>query len=165
MNEMLTSWWQSVQDTIAPLRQRWLLLAPREQQLLRLLGIFVVLLALIYGIWLPSRHAAENARQQYVNNRALLMQLQKSIPVSRRNSSAGSMLGNVSALANANNLALSRIQPEGNDQVRVWVDKADFNIVAAWLTKLAEQGVDLREAQVEKQGDGNGISARFVLSR
>ena len=76
----------------------------------------------------------------------------------------GSMLANVSAMAASSNLPLNRIEPDGDNQVRVWVEKVDFNVAAAWLAKLSDQGVSLRETQIERQSD-NGIAGRFVLAR
>lgn len=166
MNEVLASLQQSWQESTAPLRQRWLLLAPREQRLLRVLAIFFGILVLIYLVWLPSRTAAQNAQRQYESNRELLMQLQQNArPSSTGVMASGSLLGNVSSAAMASSLTLSRIEPEGDDQVRVWVEKADFNAVAGWLAKLSAQGLRLQEAQVEKQAEGAGVSARLVLTR
>lgn len=167
MSEFVSNLKQGWQESMAPLRQRWLLLAPREQQMLRVLGIFFALLILVYGIWLPSRHAAERARQQYESNRALLMQLQASSGATVHSTAAmgGSLLGNVSTAAGSSGLTLTRIEPEGDSQVRVWVEKADFNAVARWLAVLSSQGLRLQEAQVEKQSEGSGVSARLVLVR
>lgn len=166
MSEFVSHLKQSWQESMAPLRQRWRLLAPREQQMLRVLGIFGALLLLVYGIWLPSRHAAENAQRQYESNRELLMQLQASGSVVHNPvAMGGSLLGNVSAAAGNSNLTLSRIEPEGDSQVRVWVEKADFNAVARWLAVLSSQGLRLQEAQVEKQSEGGGVSGRLVLVR
>lgn len=167
MSAVLENLRQSSREALAPLRQRWLLLAPREQQALRLLGIFAALLILVYGLWLPSRHAADNARSRYESNRDLLLLMQANNGHLQAGGSVatGSVLALASDTASGSNLSLSRIEPEGDDQVRVWVEKADFNAVASWLARLASQGVSLREAQVERQSDGNGVSARFVLSR
>lgn len=167
MNAIMESLRKSWQESAAPLRQRWLLLAPSEQRALRILGAFLGIVVFIYGVWLPSRHAAENARAAYENNRELLAWMQTAAKHLEGGSAAasGSILGVVSNQAAASGLALSRIEPEGDARVRVWLDKADFNVAAGWLGKLAGQGVKLEEVQIEKQGDGSGISGRFVLAR
>lgn len=168
MNAFLLSLQESWQESTAPFRQRWLMLAPREQHVLKILGIFSAVFLLVYGLWLPSRHAAQNARAQYESNRELLQRMQSSagqLGSSNGVMTGGSVLGGVSAAANNEGLTLSRIEPEGEGQVRVWVERADFNKVAAWLAKLSSQGIKLQEAQAEKQSDGKGVSARFVLSR
>ncbi len=168
MSELMTSLQQSWQEAVAPLRQRWLMLTARDQQFLRVLGIFIAGLVLVYGIWLPSRAAAAKAELQYEQNRELLATLRSSSgsPAAGSASAAtGSLLVLASDTAASSSLTFSRIEPEGDAQVRVWVDRADFNTVAAWLARLSAQGVKLQEAQAEKQGDGRGVSARFVLTR
>lgn len=167
MNTFLTNLQQSWQESMTPLRQRWLLLAPREQQSLKVLGVFAAGLILVYGIWLPSRHAAQNAQARYASNLELLQSIQASAGQFSGNRSAGtgSVLGIVSNAASAQGLALNRIEPEGEDLTRVWLERADFNTVATWLAALSTQGIKLQEFQAEKQSDGKGVSARLVLSR
>lgn len=168
MSEGMASLRQSWQEALAPLRQRWLMLTPRDQQFLRVLGISIVLVILVYGIWMPSHKAALKAQAQYEQNRELLAQLRSHGGQAGNNAGAatgGSLLVLASDAAASSALVFSRIEPEGDAQVRVWVDRADFNAVAEWLGKLSTQGVKLQEAQAEKQGDGHGVSARFVLTR
>ncbi|MDF2447016.1 MAG: epsM [Moraxellaceae bacterium] len=165
MSEALQNLRQSWREATAPLHQRWVMLQPREQRALAVAGAFTAVLVLVYGLWLPSRAAAQKAQVRYETQRALLLQLQgqggvaTGAPVT-----GGSVLRVASDAAGASNLALSRIEPEGEGRVRVWLEKADFNAVAGWLAALSAQGIRLEEAQVEKQADG-GVSARFALSR
>lgn len=167
MRETLNTLRQSWLEAIAPLRQRWLMLTPRDQQFLRVLGMVTLLVILVYGIWLPSQRAAQKAELQYEQNRELVAMLQAANgqTASAGQMASGSLLVLASDAAAANALVFSRIEPEGDAQVRVWVERADFNAVAAWLARLSTQGVKLQEAQAERQGDGRGVSARFVLTR
>jgi general secretion pathway protein M len=161
---MLTNLRQSWQEAVAPLHQRWALLQPREQRALGIAGGVVALLILVYGLWLPSRHAAQKAQTNYEARRTLLQQLQARSGPAAATGQGGSLLRVASDTAAASQLALSRIEPEGDGGVRVWLDKADFNAVAAWLAALAAQGVKVEEAQIEKQVEG-GVSARLALTR
>lgn len=167
MRETLNTLRQSWLEAIAPLRQRWLMLTPRDQQFLRVLGVVTLLVILVYGIWLPSQRAAQKAELQYEQNRELVAMLQAANghTANAGQMASGSLLVLASDAAAANALVFSRIEPEGDAQVRVWVERADFNAVAAWLARLSTQGVKLQEAQAERQGDGRGVSARFVLTR
>lgn len=167
MNDFLMSLKQSWQESMAPLRQRWLLLAPREQQALKVLGICMAVLVLVYGIWLPSRHAAQNARAKYSSNLELLQSIQGNASQfsGSHSTGTGSVLSVVSHAAGVQGLTLSRIEPEGEELTRVWLERADFNTVATWLATLSTQGIKLKEFQAEKQSDGKGVSARLVLSR
>lgn len=159
----LNSQWQ---EAITPLRKRWLQFAPREQLALLVLGGFVLVLFLVFAVWMPSHKAAEKARAQFDNNRQLLMWMKanaaqvRSTPVA----SGGSVLGVVNGMAGSAGLALNRVEPEGDSAVRVWVEKADFNVIANWLNQLHAQGISAGEIQIEKQATG-GVSGRFTLSR
>jgi len=164
MKAFLGNLQQSWQDSIAPLRQRWRALEPREQRALGIGGAAVLLLFLVYGLWLPSQRAALKAERQFDSNRALLLELQARTPAGSAPGAGGSLLGTASGTAGRAGLTLGRIEPEGDNRVRVWIEKADFNKVAAWLATLAAQGVRLDEAQIERLAAG-GVSARFTLSR
>jgi general secretion pathway protein M len=165
MKAFIGSLQQGWQEFAAPWRQRWLALEPREQRVVGIGGAAALLLLLVYGLWLPSHRAAENAEKQFQRNRGLLMELQAQAPAGNGGAAGGgSLLGMASATAGSAGLTLGRIEPEGDNRVRVWLDKADFNRVAAWLATLSQQGVRLEEAQVERLAEG-GISARFALTR
>jgi len=84
--------------------------------------------------------------------------------VRRAPAAGGSVLGTANALAGSSGLALSRVEPQGEDGVRVWIERADFNAVAGWLGQLVAQGVRIDEAQVERRPEG-GVSGRFTLTR
>lgn len=158
----LASLRQSWQEATAPLIQRWALLQEREQRALAVLAAFALAFVL-WGLWLGSHRAAQKAEMQLAGSRALLRELQQSAPVAAA-AGGGSVLRVASDAAAAGNLALSRIEPEGDGRARVWLEKADFNAVAAWLATLSAQGIRLEEAQVEKLADG-GVSARLALAR
>lgn len=155
---------QSWAEAVAPLRQRWALLEAREQRALLILGAALALF-LLWGLWMSSHRAAQKAEQQLLQARALLAELQRAAPAAGPASAAGgSVLRAASDAAATGGLALSRIEPEGETRVRVWLEKADFNAVATWLATLSKQGIRVEEAQVEKLAEG-GVSARLALAR
>lgn len=166
MKDILMQFGNQWQEAVAPLRKRWLQLAPREQLSLAVLGAFFLLLVLMFGIWRPSHKAAESARFAHENNRQLLAWMQANADRARAVPSASgeSVLGAVNSVAGSAGLVLSRIEPEGDMAVRVWIERADFNTIANWLGQLGTRGIVASEMQVEKQATG-GVSGRFTLSR
>lgn len=154
------------QESTAHLRKRWVQLAPRERLSVTVLGVCVLLTILVFGIWMPSHRAAEKARMAHDSNRELLLWMKANADRARSVPSASgeSVLGAVNGAAGTVGLALSRIEPEGDQAVRVWVERGDFNTVAKWLAQLSASGIVATEAQVEKQATG-GVSGRFTLSR
>lgn len=154
---------KSWQDATAPLLQRWALLQEREQRALLVLGAALLVFAL-WGLWLASHRAAQKAESQLVAARGVLRELQQSAPAGASGGGGGSVLRAASDAAAGSGLALGRIEPQGEDGVRVWLDKADFNAMARWLATLAAQGIRLEQVQVEKQAEG-GVSAQVSLAR
>lgn len=155
---------QSWREAMAPLNQRWAMLQPREQRALTIAASLLAVLVLVYGFWLPSRQLAAKAQARFETQRALLLQLQSQGSVAGATLPGGSVLRVASDSAAASGLVLSRIEPDGEGKVRVWLEKADFNVVAAWLAQLSSAGLRLEEAQVERLAEG-GVSARFAFSR
>lgn len=166
MKDMLMQLNSQWQEVIAPFRKRWMQLVPREQYSLLVLAGFVVVLFLVFVVWMPSHKAAEKARTQYENNRQLLLWMHVTASQARATPtvSGGSVLGDVNSMAGSAGLNLSRVEPEGDRSVRVWVEKADFNVIAAWLNQMSARGISAGEIQVERLAAG-GVSGRFTLSR
>lgn len=166
MKDVLMQFGNHWQEAVAPLRKRWLQLSARDQLSLFVLGVFCLVLVLVFGIWQPSRKAAEAARIAHENNRQLLawMHVNADRARSAPTASGESVLGAVNSVAGSAGLALSRIEPEGEQTVRVWIERADFNMIANWLAQLGARGIVASEMQVEKQSTG-GVSGRFTLSR
>lgn len=166
MSEFLVQLSSQWQEAIAPLRKRWLQLAPREQMALLALGGFLAVLLLVFAVWLPSHKAAERARTEHENNRQLLMWIQANASRVRAApaQAGGSVLGVVNGAAGTASLVLSRVEPEGDTAVRVWVERAEFNTIASWLSQLNTQGINASEIQIERLAAG-GVSGRFTFSR
>lgn len=166
MKDVLVQLGNQWQEASAPLRRRWLQLAPREQSALLVLGTFVLIVVMVFGIWMPSHKAALKAKAEHNNHRQLLAWMQANAGRARAVPAASgeSVLGTVNAVAGSTGLLVSRVEPEGEQAVRVWVERGDFNVVASWLGQLATRGIVATELQVEKQ-DSGGVSGRFTLSR
>lgn len=166
MSQVLANLQQSWRDATAPWRQRWLLLAPRDQRVLLLLAVVILAVVLFYGVWQPSHRAALKMQQQFEQNRLLVSELARQGPRAAGPVTSGaSLLSVVSESAAAAGLSFSRTEPEGDAQLRLWVERTDFNQLAAWLAALSAQGVRVQEVQVDKQADGQGVSGRLVLVR
>ncbi len=165
MKTLIKHWQDALAPQLLPLRRRWQQFEPREQRALQLLGVAVLLTVLVFGLWLPSHRAAARVQQSYESNRQLLLWMQdNAAQVRHAPATAGSVLGTANALAGSSGLVLTRVEPQGEDGVRVWIERADFNAVAGWLGQLVAQGVRIDEAQVERRPEG-GVSGRFTLTR
>ena len=154
-------------------------LAPRERLAL-LLGVIALALVLAYAVlWKPvvARHA--RLAQVVAEQDALLAWMQKTAGQidALRARGAGpkgalaegqSLLGLVDATTRAAGLAgqVSRVQPEGADIVRVWMDRVPFDRLIGWLVRLeADAGVQADSANVEAGERPGEVNARLSLKR
>jgi type II secretory pathway component PulM len=154
---------------IDPLRQRWEQMPPMDRLVWSVLAGVSTVVVLVFGIWLPSHHATQRARQEYQNNQELLGYIQAN--AARAQAAGGvvsggsdSILTVVNNSAAANGFTLRRFEPQG-DRVRIWLDGVGFNKVAGWLNQLSQQGVNAVSAEVEKQQDTGLVSVTLTLSR
>lgn len=60
---------------------------------------------------------------------------------------------------------ITRMSPgDEADEVRVWMDDADFDRWLRWLESLKESGIRVTEANIDRSGD-NRVDIRITLQR
>ena len=60
----------------------------------------------------------------------------------------------------------SRLQPDGDTQVRVWVDEVQFDSLVRWVNELQTRyGVRVDSLDVERQPTAGLVNARLSLVR
>lgn len=147
----------------------------REQVLM---GAGLAVLALIFVlIWSTLGAQREPLRARVAQRQATLAYLQTAVPrlldegSPSRAAPAGadeSLLVVVDKTIRAEGLsqALSRAEPDGDTRVRVWLDHARFDRVAAWLERLAGKfGIVAGELSVDRAGVPGRVNARVLLVR
>lgn len=135
----------------------------RDRIVVIVLSIFVV--SSLLGLMALQLHrAAEKAQQQAVQEKQLYAWLQANVPVLTTGGSNNglSVLDTVSSSAGGLGITMKRFEPDG-EQVRVWLDAADFAKVANWLNSLTEQGVQAQEVHFEQSN--TGLNVRLVFGR
>lgn len=59
---------------------------------------------------------------------------------------------------------LKRIEPEGNDSVRVWLEDASFDTVIVWLASLGKRhGVEINSISIDRTMVAGQVDARITL--
>lgn len=62
--------------------------------------------------------------------------------------------------------AVKRIQPEGQDLVRVTLEQASFDDLVQWLGNLQRSyGVNVADAAIDRQAEVGRVNARLTLKR
>src|SRR5882757_4639195 len=135
----MTSYREQLEQSIAPLRARYEALQPREQLFVGAAAV-VVALALIYlAIWTPVASARRHAERDLAANRAVAQRLEvvgAALGPAQNSGASGPLVSRDASLLSAVDLASkngtlskppSRLQPDGDNQVRVWVDEVQFD--------------------------------------
>jgi general secretion pathway protein M len=137
-----------------------------------LLGVF-----LIYAIAIQPLYSGYDKRVSSVDEQretlqwmqqsaATVQQLRSASPVSAAGLGGRSLLSVTDASARAANLgdALKRVEPEGSDAVRVWLDGASFDAVIGWLDVMSTRyAADVDTITLEKAGSSGLVNARLTL--
>lgn len=153
-------------------------LEPRERRIL-IAGVTVLAVAMLYLLaWEPLVNKISSLEKSNMENQKVLewmeqsaeeaKQLQAKLQASGSSAKSGgqSLLGTIDKTAKIGKLGQSvkRVQPDGQDKARVWLENASFDSMVSWLEKLhRQQGIHIVSSVIEKQDDPGMVNARLVL--
>jgi general secretion pathway protein M len=145
----------------------------KDRQALLALSVFAAVLIFVYVIYLPLEAYHDRARQNAEVSQELYQWLKskekQAKAVSKKPKGAGSsndsLLTQVTETSKNNGLSLKRVQPEGNDKIRLWLEDVPFNQVLIALDKLqSERGLKIEEVSIDRKAPGK-VDARATISR
>lgn len=170
--------------TLAPLREhyvqareRFLALQDRERWMLGVGGVVLLLTVLYLAIWEPVVKGHANRAAALESSRALAVRLEEAAVLvqSQRGRNPAATAGRGMSLMAAVDQASkqgplgkgpSRIQPEGDREVRVWFEDVSFDALLRWTAILhASYGVSVQTMDVEPQAAPGQVNVRFSLVR
>lgn len=157
--------------------KEWLAnLAPRERRILVGGAVALVLLLFYLVVWQPLHTGVAQMRSSVAEQRDTLRWMReaaaevKSLATSGGQGGAGlggrSLLAVVDQSARSSNLgpALKRVEPEGQDSVRVRLEGASFDAMVGWLSGLARGSQVFATSLSIERADANGqVDARLTL--
>ena len=161
---------------LAPLRQRFEALQPREQLAVAAAGLVLVLAMIYWVLWQPFALWRAHAESSLHSGRELAArieiigaQAQAAHPMGNAMAGAGmSLLTVVDQASKDGTLGKppSRIQPDGDKQVRVWVEDVQFDSLLRWLDSLQSRyGLHIDGVAVERRPTAGTVNARLTLMR
>ncbi|GAB4190271.1 MAG: hypothetical protein Tsb002_18080 [Wenzhouxiangellaceae bacterium] len=157
--------------------KNWWRQQSRRDQLIVIWGGSAAALLLFWALlWDPLVDARAGLRQQLSEQRATRLWLQQVEQMLLREPAAtgaqttpaefqGSLLRLVDDSLRASGMAaaIERLEPDGSDQVRIWLRDADFDVMVGWLEQQAAQhGIDAAQAQISASDDGR-VNARLLV--
>lgn len=160
---------------IAPLKARLDQMAPRERILLLGAAAVVMITVLFLLVWEPLVHRHEQRLTQLAAERAVANRLEV-MRAELGTSSNGrpavnrsiSLLAAVDQAVRSGSLGTtpSRLQPEGDREVRVWLENAVFDNVLRWVDELdARHGIMVSTMDIERTPASGRVNARLTLIR
>jgi general secretion pathway protein M len=164
-----------MKDALAQLQARLAQLAPRER-LLVIGGGIVLLITLLYLLlWEPLVLAHTQRAAALQSERALATRIEVAAAEAQRNRGSGntanlsmSLLAAVDQTSRSPTLgkAPARVQPEGEREVKVWLEGVAFDNLLRWLQELETRyGISASSAEIERGDAAGTVSARLTLVR
>ncbi len=155
----------------------WNNLNARQQRVLMIAGAVLGALLVYVWVWEPLIDTRAAERERVAQQQALLDWLDAVAPMAEQLRQAGSdsrsdslgersLLGLADETARAAGLAgaLTRIEPAGERQVRVWLDGADFVATMGWLENLSRsQPIQVGQLQVDRARSRGQVNVRVTL--
>lgn len=150
----------------------------RDQQMLKLLVLALVLAVLYFMVWRPAAEYRENAvttRNSAVvllgwmqENRMAIRGLSANAGQGQRSSQiqdGRALMATITETARSSGLSLQRFEPSGDSAIRVWLEDVPFNQVAAWLEQLSQDyGVIIDQAAMDRRNTPGVVSVRLTLA-
>lgn len=168
---------ERLSDSLRQYQERYMALSSRERWILAV-GAAAVLLTLVYLLlWEPMVKAHEHRAQSLANARAVAQQLEAIAPLAQRArgtqgvAQTGRNLSLIAAIDQSIKQASpgkapSRMQPEGEDEVRVWFEDVPFDTLTTWLGMLQKTyGIRVQTLDVERKSTVGVVDARLSLVR
>lgn len=156
--------------------QTWLDgLNPRERRLVIGGGLFLSLFLLYQLTWAPFANGVASMQTKVSKAQQNLIWMQQAADEVRSLSGGaaggrpvhtGSLLGLIEKTARQRGLGSSirKVQPEGQDGVRVWMDRVSFDAVMTWLDELQQkQGVMVASFSAEQTPQAGWVNIRMLV--
>lgn len=161
---------------IEQLRERFLALQPRERWLVGAAGAIVIVALLFLLIWEPLHGSVKRLRSDVADMQQLIAELAqaRSLVLAGRGGAGviqgqgRSLLAIADQTGKENGLgsAITRMQPEGDSNVRVWLEQADYGAMMRWIHVLeTSYGIAVTEAAIDREAQPGLVRARLGLIR
>ena len=172
----LSEWLEMLRERVAAhaltqkLWARYELAAPREQLMLRVLGLFFLALLLVFAVILPLHHFNTDAIADYRAQQDTLAWMQSNrgavkagaAPAARQQGDSVLTIANQSARSQG--LSFKRYEPNGERGVNLWLEQVSFDQVVRWLELLERDfGVIAVDFSVTRRDEAGMVDVRLNL--
>ncbi|TDO98170.1 type II secretion system protein GspM [Marinomonas balearica] len=145
----------------------------REQWLVIVATISLLVLTAFYGVWQPAKDQNDRAQselksalehyQTIVKNAEKLASLNtKNGAVNFTDRNANQLRALVNSASKRAGLVAERISAENATRLQIWASNASFTVVSRWLRELARERVRIDSLQIESVSAGK-VNLRVTL--
>ena len=157
------------------LRGKYDRLSARDRLLVTIGTALFLLLLLLFAVWMPLDQRVDRLRDtvdRQLALRAWMSDAAREVQQLRASGDSTQRMEDQSLLAFTDRTAreaglagaLRRVEPEGNDRVRIVLEQASFDTVATWLEQLVERfRVRIANITVERREEAGLVNVRVVL--
>lgn len=152
-------------------------LAPREQLMVSIAGVVAAAMLFFLLVWEPLLEESSRLDTDILDARELVLFMQQASAEAkslgggaRRAPQANrrSLLSEVDSSSKRSGMesSITRIQPEEQTRVRLWIEDARFDTLMAWLHQLQNrQGIVLENGSLDRDDKAGTVKARLTLMR
>lgn len=157
------------------MKELWDNLAPKERRLAMMGAIVLAILIVYVAIWMPMGQRVDRLQEDIAEQQTLLQWMRKASAEANAlraaqgganvQRSGSSLLALVDQTARSHQLgpAIRRVEPKGDNAVRVQLEGAAFDNVVTWLESLNKTyGISVDTVSVDRQEPGQ-ITASLIL--
>lgn len=162
-------------EFIERLQTAYFRLSARDRLALILGSTLLALLLFLFAIWMPLDRRIDRLQEtvdRQLSLRAWMAEAAEEVRRLKTSSPGTTRVGEQSLLAFTDRTAreaglagaLRRVEPEGNDRVRIVLEQASFDTASGWLEQLAGRfGVRIASITVERRDEPGLVNVRVVL--
>jgi general secretion pathway protein M len=143
-------------------------LPPRDALVLKVLAILIALALVFTWLVQPTIASVKQAESNLANELKFHAKLKENAYLVKGASSSASkdnesILSLVNSLAKTKGIKLKRFEPNGDNGLRVWLEKVEFDSSIDWIGTLESQkGIKVEQISVDKVETGT-VNLRAVL--
>lgn len=147
----------------------------RERQMV-LAAVAVIVVFIIYQLWSSFSSHVDELRARVDNQQNIQSWMQQAATEVQQLRGVGAtdsrpkgkqlLLGLIDRSARQNKLEsnLQKVQPEGEQGVRIWLEKASFDNMVIWLDNLQHQhGLVITDISLDSQDATGTVNARVLV--
>lgn len=148
-------------------------LQPRERVMVGVAAIAAAVLLIDLAIWRPAAHARSSNAARLEDARQVAEQLERASRIVPHNNlpdlgNGGSLMSVVDEASKSGELSkpLTRMSPDGDSQLRVWLEDVTFDSLTHWMYSLQTRyGVRVDSVDIEQQPTPGLVNARLTLKK